>query len=127
MQTVVFNAVMAKRDQENISLPPELTAFVDSLVARYGVKRRWAVYVASLVAFMEVGRERQDELVREVVGARTIPGEMAKLVVDRTGDPVGAPPIPPRGQTPPPPEPPAQGRTRSPARAARGTGRAKAK
>lgn len=79
MEIGTFNRLMAHR-QENFFLPVELAAEVDPLVERYGKKRKWAVYAAALVALLQRSRPEQDDLVRGVAGARSVPGGFDPLL-----------------------------------------------
>lgn len=129
MQTAVFNVLVKNsRSQKNFSLPPELAPVVSEIANRYGDKRRWAVYVAALLWFVQLPQSAQDAMVRDVVGARSVPGALAGLFAERMGAPVvGAPPIPPKRRKPRPPSRPAPGPPPPPGRGGQDSGRGRPK
>lgn len=80
-QNACSNVVMAKPPQENVRLPPEFREAARAMIPRVGPKKKWQIYAAAVLAFLQLPTRKQDELLAGIRAA-DYPGGSYKPLID---------------------------------------------
>lgn len=80
---------LVPKKQLNVWISTDFSDAVEALVPRVGKKRKWMLYAAGLLAFLELPRREQDRILAGIRSA-DYPGGSYKLLIDAArleGDP----------------------------------------
>jgi hypothetical protein len=80
MELVDSNEVVEKKKQESFFIPIEVRDTIKTIAARWGSKRKWAVYTAALLVFLEIPEEERDRLISRVLATEAPGFSFADLV-----------------------------------------------